>query len=198
MHKARLLEPPRTLVTVQVGEASTLASKRDSIGIEGSCEGRRAAGSKIRSTFRYVASGSRRPDPDGNAETVNEGDIVKVLSISLTQGELRKSDRRDTLFIKGIAQLQFRARGGGMKLTGNLHARPPTQAPIAQSRASGLLKSQLRLPQIRPAVQLSGTLRVLDDPLRASHLKQRRKPLDPFVGIRPYTQTQWWGQIQRR
>ena len=44
------------------------------------------------------------------------------------------------------------------------------QAPIAQAWVAGLEKSQSRLPQIRPAVQVSGTVTTLEDEAGASHL----------------------------
>ena len=62
--------------------------------------------------------------------------------------------------------------GKGSRLTGPLHSKPPGQAPIAQSWPSGLLKSQLRLPQIRPVLQVSGTWNSLAVILSASHLRK--------------------------
>jgi len=98
MREAHSREIPRTLVTVQVGEASTLASKREPIGIEGSLERIGATWAEINSAFRYVASRRRRAEPNGNTVTINKRDVVEVAPSRLTQGELGESDGRDTLF----------------------------------------------------------------------------------------------------
>ena len=90
----------RTLVTIQVGEASTLASKSDSIGIEGSFECIGAVGGEINSAFRYVATGRRGAEPNGNTETIDERDVVEVAASRLTQRELGEGDGGDTLFPK--------------------------------------------------------------------------------------------------
>lgn len=72
-----------TLVTVQVGEASGLASKRGPIRVVGSLELVGTNGGQVDSTFREVASRSRRGNPNWNTETINERDVVEVLSTVL-------------------------------------------------------------------------------------------------------------------
>ena len=97
-------EVPRTLVTVQVGKASTLASKSDPIGIEGSLERIGATGGEINSAFRYVATRRRRAESNGDTETIDKRDIVEVAASRLTQGKFGESDRRNTLFPKSDAR----------------------------------------------------------------------------------------------
>lgn len=54
-----------TLVTVQVGVASALASKRETVGVKWSLQGIRADRTKVDGAFRDMASRSRGGDPHG-------------------------------------------------------------------------------------------------------------------------------------
>jgi len=98
MHRADLQKPPRTPLTVQVGEASALASKSGYTGIVGSLEQIRANGAKIDSAFRHMARGRGRSDSHEKAVTIDERDVVGALSVRLTQGKLDESDGRIPCF----------------------------------------------------------------------------------------------------
>jgi len=100
MREATSREVLRTLVTVQVGKASTLTSKSDPIGIEGPLESIGATGGEVSSAVRYVATRRRRCESDGNTETINQRDVIEVAASRLTQGELGESDGGNTLFTK--------------------------------------------------------------------------------------------------
>ena len=105
-------KPSRTPLTVQVGEASALASKSGSAGIVGSLEQIRVNGAKIDSAFRYMARGSGRSDSHEKAVTIDEPDVVGALSIRLTQGKFDESDVRDTLFPEEVrGPIQLRGEG---------------------------------------------------------------------------------------
>lgn len=105
MGEAPPCEVSRTLVTVQVGKAGTLASKSNPIGIERSLERIGATGGEINSAFRYVTTRRRRAEHNGNTETVNERDVVEVATSCLAQGKLGESDGRDTLFPKATKRV---------------------------------------------------------------------------------------------
>jgi len=112
--QVHLRELPRTRVTVQVGKASTLAPNRVPTGIVGTLQLSGANGAKINRAICHSASGNRRSDPDWKTETINERDIVEVVSVRLAQGEFGESDRRDTLFSRERReQVSTDTRGGG-------------------------------------------------------------------------------------
>ena len=89
----------RTLVAVQVGVTSTLASKRETVRVERSLQSIRASGSEINRALRDMASRGRGANPHGQAITIDEGDIVVVGATRLMQRELRQGDGGNTLCV---------------------------------------------------------------------------------------------------
>lgn len=118
----RICEGSRTRVTVQVGKASALASKREPIGIEGSLERGGANGAEIDGTFGYVAGGRGRTEPNGESVTVNQRDVIEVAPARLTQRELGESDRGDTLSQRGRKELSLNCAARGKDETYGLGA----------------------------------------------------------------------------
>lgn len=88
----------RTRITVQIGGASALASKRGSIDVEGALECIGAIFGEIDTTFRGVAGRSRRGDLDRDTETLLDPNVVKVTSIPLTQSKVGEGNRGSSLF----------------------------------------------------------------------------------------------------
>lgn len=157
------------LVAVEVGFAGGAAA-----GAVGALELRGAVGVQVDGTFGCLAIGAG-VDADRDVEAVDEGHYQRrndELYLVLTSMDRVNSPSYQSKLSDADSVHSATVAGGTPVPLFLSHSRPPLQPPEEHiSGGAAMEKSQSVRPQIRPAVQLSGTLKEVLWPGGASHLR---------------------------